>query len=139
MKNKTFLKFTYMTIIGVFSFAVIFLYSKTGVNKVNQLKQAVTSLLKAPRSTDILKGTLAGNPKAANDGKKYNMYNAAVMTVEPSTGEIIATVYLPELKTGTLNLFVLCSYRFVPLNRPATSNIYDFHLNFIYKKYLFNL
>ena len=85
MNNRIILKFFYMTIIGVFSFVVIFLYAKTGVNIVNQSKQAVTSVWEAPKSADTLKNPLAGDLKAAKDGK--NLFQIYCVTCHGDKGK----------------------------------------------------
>jgi mono/diheme cytochrome c family protein len=69
MQKRNILKFIYTTIAVVFSLALVLLYAKSGKSKIDQSKQAVTTVWKAPRSADTLKNPLAENIKAAEKGK----------------------------------------------------------------------
>lgn len=85
MKKGMILKILYLTIFAVFSFVVLIVYAKSGVNKNLQSKKASTTTWKAPKSADKLKNPLAGKLEAAKDGK--NLFQTYCITCHGDKGE----------------------------------------------------
>jgi mono/diheme cytochrome c family protein len=85
MKKGMILKILYLTMFAVFSFVLVMVYAKSGVNKNLQSKQSKTAVWKAPKSADSMKNPLAGNSKAANVGK--NLFQTYCVTCHGDKGE----------------------------------------------------
>ena len=69
MKNRSFLKVMYLTIITVFSCALMIAYANSNPRKAQPQKQG-NKKWEAPAYADTLKNPLAGNLKAAEEGRK---------------------------------------------------------------------
>ena len=85
MKKGNILKVIYLTIFSVFSFFLVMVYAKSGVNKNLQSKESAAAVWKAPKSADSNKNPLAGNSEAAKDGK--NLFQTYCVTCHGDKGE----------------------------------------------------
>ncbi len=84
MKNRSFLKVMYITIITVFSCALMIAYANSNPRKVQPQKQG-NKKWEAPAYADTLKNPLAGNLKAAKEGQ--NLFNIYCATCHGNKGK----------------------------------------------------
>jgi mono/diheme cytochrome c family protein len=84
MKNRIFLKVMYLTIITVFSCALMIAYANSNPRKAQQQKQGNTKW-EAPASADTLVNPLAGNSKAAEAGE--NLFTIYCATCHGNKGK----------------------------------------------------